>query len=105
MAVVVKKVLGLRKENLMKRNVYNAVHAVSLHLIVLFICCSFHSLRIVQLVIELNLLCLYNCILSSGDTKQWQRTAECKEGSLICRFQIFPYLMTDVRTKIKSSLL
>lgn len=39
----------------MKRNVYIAVNAVSLRLIVLLICCSVHSLRIVQLTIELKL--------------------------------------------------
>jgi hypothetical protein len=93
--------------SLFERNIYTAVHAVSLRLIVLLICCRVHSLRIVQLTMEHKLLrvCLYICISSSGSTKQWQRTAECKQGSLISRFQIFPYLMANVRTKFWSSLL
>jgi len=53
----VQKVLGLRKENVMKCNVFTVVHTVSLRLVVLLICFRVHSLRIVQVTIVFKIMC------------------------------------------------
>jgi hypothetical protein len=40
----------------MKCNVFTAVHTIALLLVVLMMCCRVHSLRIVQVTIELKIM-------------------------------------------------
>jgi len=47
----------------MKRNVYTAVHTVSLRLIVLLIRCRVRYLRIVLVTIELKIMCSHLCFV------------------------------------------